>query len=192
MKRPTFLHGVVAAAALAFFASAILATLTPFLGLGGAIRLAVPVLALSYLAYLMGSISQSTRRQPTGRLVTLSLWCALAAVTWWTAPPLPIYLLIHAGAVWLVRSLYVYSGVIPAAMDLGLCVLSLLTFSWAFMRTGSIFAATWSYFLVQALWVAVPPRIQGRYAMREPTSGSEPFEHARRQADEALRQLSSR
>ncbi len=77
-------------------------------------------------------------------------------------------------------------------MDLGLCVLSLITFSWAFMRTGSVFAATWSYFLVQALWVAIPPSIQRRNATQEPASGNERFERARRQADEALRQLSSR
>jgi hypothetical protein len=89
MTRPTFVRGVVAAAVLAFLASAMLAAITPFLGLGSTIRLAVPVVALGYLAYLMGSIRQSTRRQPTGRLVTLSLWCALAAVTWWAAPPLP-------------------------------------------------------------------------------------------------------
>lgn len=187
MTKPTFLHGVVAAAVLAFCTSAMLAALTPFLGLATVIRLTVPLLALGYLIYLMRASHQST-----GRLVTLSLWCALAAVTWWTAPPLPIYLLIHAGAVWLVRSLHVYSGVIPAAMDLGLCALSLLTFLWAFMRTGSVFAATWSFFLVQALWVAIPPSIQRRDAMREPASGNEPFERARRQADEALRQLSSR
>ena len=187
MTRPTFLHGVVAAAVLAFCASAMLATLTPFLGFGAVIRLAVPVLALGYLVYLMRSINQTT-----GKVVTLSLWCSLAAVTWWAAPPLPTYLLIHAGAVWLVRSLHNYSGVIPAAMDLGLCALSLVTFSWAFLRTGSVFAATWSCFLVQALWVAIPPSIQRRNPMRESTSGNEPFERARRQADEALRQLSSR
>ena len=192
MKRPTFLHGVVAAAVLAFLASAMLATLTPFLGLGTVIRLAVPVLALAYLGYLMRSMNHRTGRPPIGRLLTLSLWCALAAVTWWAQPTLPAYLLIHAGALWLVRSIYAYSGVIPAALDLGLCLISLVTFSWAFLRTGSVFAATWSFFLVQALWAAIPPSILRRDAVREPASGNEPFERARRQADEALRQLSSR
>ena len=187
MTRPTFLNGVIAALILAFCTSALLAALTPFLGLGTVIRLAVPMLVLGYLVYLMRSIKLST-----GRLATLSLWGALAALTWWAAPNLPVYLLIHAGAVWLVRSLLGYSGVMPAAMDLGLCLLSLATFSWAFMRTGSVFAATWSCFLVQALWVAIPPNIRKSDAERAPAGGNEPFERARRQADEALRQLSSR
>ena len=186
MRRPTFLHGAIAAAVLAFLASATVATLTPLLGLGPVIRLVVPALALAYLLYLLRSSSQRT-----GRVVTLTLWAALAAVTWWVGPPLPLYLLIHAGAVWLVRSLYSYAGVVPALMDLGLCALSVIAFSWAFMRTGSIFAATWSYFLAQALWVAIPRQIKGRSATGKPVGGDERFEQARRQADEALRQLYS-
>lgn len=187
MKTPTFLHGVIAAAALAFVASAMIGTLTPFLGVGTVLRLAVAVLAAGYLVYFFRSSSQRT-----GRVVTWSLWAALAVVTWWAAPPLPFYLLVHAGAIWLVRSLYAYSGVIPALMDLGLCALSALAFGWVFMRTGGVFLATWSFFLVQALWAAIPPAIQGRHAKHAPAGGNERFEHAHRQADEALRQLFSR
>jgi hypothetical protein len=187
MKTPTFFHGVIAAAVLAFFASAMIGTLTPFLGVGTVLRLVVPVLAASYLLYFFRSSSQRT-----GRVVTLSLWAALAVVTWWAGPPLPFYLFVHAGAVWLVRSLYSYSSAIPALMDLGLCALSVLAFGWVFMRTGGVFLATWSFFLVQALWVAIPPRIEGRNAMHAPAGGNERFERAQRLADDALRQLFSR
>ena len=187
MRAPTFLHGAIAAAILAFVASATIATLTPFLGVGTVLRLAVPLLAGAYLLYFF-----RTNTQRTGRLVTLSLWTALAAVAWWTAPPLPLYLLLHVGAVWLVRSLYSYSGVIPALMDLGLCTLSVFALAWVFMRTGGVFLATWSFFLVQALWVAIPTRIEGRNARRAPAGGDLCFDQARRQADAALRQLFSR
>ena len=191
MKAPSFLHGVIAAAALAFFASAMLGALTPFLGVGTVLRLAVPVLTASYLLYFF----RSSRRR-SGRVVTWSLWTALAVVTWWAGPPLPLYLLIHVGGVWLVRSLYAYSGVIPALLDLGLCALSALAFGWVFLRTGGVFLATWSFFLVQALWVAVPRQIKGaieeRNARPTPAGGNERFEHAHRQADAALRQLFSR
>jgi hypothetical protein len=191
MKAPTFLHGVIAAAALAFVASAMTGTLTPFLGVGTVLRLAVPVVAAGYLVYFFRS-----SRQRTGRVVTWSLWTALAVVAWWAAPSLPFYLLVHAGAVWLVRSLYAYSGVIPALMDLGLCALSACAFGWIFLRTGGVFLATWSFFLVQALWVAIPRQIEGRIGARNakhaPAGGNERFEHAHRQADEALRQLFSR
>ena len=52
-KRPGFLHGVIVAAVFGFFASAAVATLTPFLGFGSVIRLVIPVLGLAYLLYLM-------------------------------------------------------------------------------------------------------------------------------------------
>ena len=87
MKRPSFFHGVLVAAVLGFFASAIVATFTPFVGLGAVLRLVIPALALTYLLYLF---SRSDER--VGRVTTLFLWGALAAITWWVAPPLPLYL----------------------------------------------------------------------------------------------------
>ena len=191
MKRPSFFNGVIVAAVLGFFASAVVATLTPFVGFGAVLRLVIPALGLAYLLYLF---SRSEDR--VGRVTTLSLWSALAAVTWWVAPPLPMYLLIHVGAVWLVRSLYFYSGVLPALMDLGLSTLSVSATVWAITRSGSMFLATWCFFLVQALFVAIPPSVKGEQkplrntAVRRNTAvESETFENARRQADQALRQL---
>ena len=114
----------------------------------------------------------------------------LAAVTWWVAPPLPLYLLIHVGAVWLVRSLYFYSGVLPALMDLGLSTLSISATVWAITRSGSVFLATWCFFLVQALFVAIPQAVKSTSKKQRNTAvESETFENARRQADQALRQL---
>ncbi len=185
MKRPGFLHGVIVAAVFGFFASAVVATLTPFIGFGSVIRLVVPALGLAYLLYLM-----SRSKERLGRVTTLTLWSALAVVTWWLAPPLPLYLLIHIAAVWLVRSLYFYSGVIPALMDLGLNALSISAAVWAITRSGSVFLATWCFFLVQALFVVIPPTIKGKTMPERSTAlDSENFERARRQADAALRQL---
>ena len=185
MKKPSFLHGVIVAAVLAFFASAIVATLTPFVGTGGVFRLVIPGLALAYLLYLF---SRSAER--TGRVTTLSLWSALAVITWWFAPPMPLYLLIHVGAVWLVRSLYFYSGLLPALLDLGLSGLSISAAVWAASRSGSVFLATWCFFLVQALFVTIPPAVMRKRNARQQTSAdNEAFDNARRQADRALRQL---
>ncbi len=114
----------------------------------------------------------------------------MAAVTWCVAPPLPLYLMIHVCAVWLVRSLYFYSGVMPALMDLGLNALSFSAAVWALTRSGSVFLATWCFFLVQALFVVIPPTIKGKtQPERNSALDSENFERARRQADAALRQL---
>jgi len=185
MKRPTFFHGVIVAAVLGFFASAIVATLTPFVGLSAVVRLVIPALALAYLLYLF---SRSTER--LGRVIALSAWTILAVLTWWVAPPLPLYLLTHVAAIWLLRSLYFYSGLIPALMDLGISTLSISATVWAITRSGSVFLATWCFFLVQALFVAIPPALaKKRTEQRSTPAESEQFEVARRQADQALRQL---
>ena len=185
MKRPTFVHGVIVAAVLGFFASAIVATLTPFVGLGAVLRLVIPALALAYLLYLFGR-----SKERLGRVTALSAWAVLAVLTWWFAPPLPLYLLTHVAAIWLLRSLYFYSGLVPALMDLGISTLSISATVWAITRSGSVFLATWCFFLVQALFVAIPPTLaKKRTEQRSTPVESEQFEAARRQADQALRQL---
>ncbi len=185
MKRPSFFHGVVIAAVLGFFASAVVATLTPFVGLGAVLRLVIPALALAYLLYLF-----SRSEEAVGRVTALSLWGALAAITWWVAPPMPFYLLIHVTAIWLLRSLYFYSGVMPALMDLGLSTLSVSATVWAITRSGSVFLATWCFFLVQALFITIPTTVRNDKPPRQPKAAeNENFEHARRQADRALRHL---
>jgi hypothetical protein len=190
MKRPSFIHGVIVAAVLGFFASAIVATLTPFVGIGAVLRLVIPALGLAYLLYLF-----SRNEERIGRVTALSAWSALAAVTWWVAPPLPLYLLIHVGAIWLLRSLYFYSGVMPALIDLGVSTLSVSATVWAISRSGSVFLATWCFFLVQALFVAIPPAIRSRRKGQRDTlansalENNENFERAKRNADQALRQL---
>jgi hypothetical protein len=185
MKRPSFFHGVIVAAVLSFFASAIVAALIPFVGLGAVIRLVIPALGLAYLLYLF-----SRSEEWVGRVTTLFLWSALAAVTWWIAPPLPFYMLIHVSAIWLVRSLYFYSGVLPALMDLGVSTLSISATVWAIVQSGSVFLATWCFFLVQALFVVIPPAVNRKHgATLNATTDRKKFEHAKRNADQALRQL---
>ena len=186
MKRPSFFQGVVVAAVLAFVASALVAALTPFVGFGNVVRLCIPLVALAYLLYLLRASSERT-----GNITTLSLWSVLAIATWWISPPLPLYVLIHVGAIWLVRSLYFYSGVVPALIDLGLSTLGMAGFVWAASRTGSVFLATWCFYLVQALFIAIPPSIRRKRSAPE-HSTAQSFDKARRRADEALRVMASR
>ena len=67
MTRPSFLHGVCAAAALAFSASVGLAGLTPILTSAALFKLLIPALGLAYIAYLL---SQSSER--VGRVTSLT------------------------------------------------------------------------------------------------------------------------
>jgi hypothetical protein len=185
MKRPTFFHGVIVAAVLGFLSSAIAATLTPLIGLDSVIRLVIPSMALAYVVFLL---SRSGER--LGRVSALTAWTVMAALTWWAAPTLPLYLLIHVSGIWILRSLYFYSGVLPSLMDLGISALGVCAAIWAITRSGNVFLATWCFFLVQAAFVAIPASIRSRRSEQQaPSSGSDRFETARRQADQALRQL---
>ncbi|MEQ9562889.1 MAG: hypothetical protein RLN69_10235 [Woeseiaceae bacterium] len=186
MKRPGFFQGVLVAALLGLVASAFIAVFLPFVGAGAVTRLVIPLLALAYLLYLF-----SRNNEKTGRVTTLFLWTVMAMASWWIAPPLPFYLLIHAAAVWLVRSLYFYSGILPSLMDMALTGLSLVASVWALSRTGSVFLGTWCFFLVQALFTAIP-RSLGAKPVADSVAEQTEFERARRQADEALRQLIAR
>ena len=184
MSKPNFMHGVVVAAALAFAASAGIATLTPFVGFLSVVRLVVPALGLAYLVFLFRSNDERT-----GRLTTLFAWGLVATITWWVSPPLGFYVLIHVGAIWLVRSLYFYTGVFPSLLDLGLSASSVFALGWALERTGSVFISVWCFFLVQAVFVVIPASFTSRGAHAAPLGDNDRFEQARRQADRALQQI---
>jgi len=184
MKQPSFSYGIVVALLIAVAAGAVFAALEPLMSIGTLLRLMIPAMGLAYLVCLFRRSAEST-----GRITTIALWCAVSAVTWLFAPPIPVYLLIHAGMLWLVRSLYFYSGVFPALLDLALSALSVSAATWAMTRSGSVFLATWCFFLVQAVFAVIPRRL-GTLARREAEeNGDDAFERARRRADAVLRQL---
>ena len=84
------------------------------------------------------------------------------------ALPLAAYVLVHVGLVWLVRSLYYYSGVLPALADLGLSVLGAAFAVWAAQRSGTAWLAFWCFFLAQAFFVLIPAPL-GRRAQAAPS-----------------------
>ena len=84
-KRPGFVQGVIVAAVFGFFTSAIVATLTPFVGFGSVIRLVIPALGLAYLVYLL-----SRSKERLGRVTTLTLWGMLAVAAIGVFLPCPI------------------------------------------------------------------------------------------------------
>ena len=184
MKRPSFFYGVGAALAIAIGAGAVFATLAPRLGADAALRLVIPAMGLAYLSCLLRRSDEAT-----GRITTITAWCVISAATWFLAPPLPVYVLMHAGMLWLVRSLYFHSGVFPALLDLGLSALSVSAATWAVTRSGSVFLASWCFFLVQALFVFIPRRVAAPGPGDALGNDDDTFERARRRADAALKQL---
>ncbi|MEL7311537.1 MAG: hypothetical protein AAFN07_08510 [Pseudomonadota bacterium] len=183
MTRPSFWQGVVVAAVLAGLSSTLVAALIPFVGAGTVFRWVIPLLGFGYVAYLLSRSGHNV-----GRTTILIAWCAISIAVAWLAPSLSLYLLMHVAMIWLIRSLYFYSGILPAVMDLGLSLFSVSAMVWAVTRSGSILLATWCFFLTQALFAAIPERL-GRKHDRIDPANPDNFQRARRQADDALRQL---
>lgn len=185
MKTPSFLRGIVIAIALSLSGSALFAVLAPTLGADAAVRTVIALLGLAYVLYLLASSGELT-----GRLTTTLAWVLLSGATWFVAPPLPLYLIVHAGMVWLVRSLYFCSSVLPALADLGLAALGLAGAIWAIQETHSLFLAIWCFFLVQTLFVR---SIGSSNAGAKAGDGVEAgFQQAHRTAEAALRRLAAR
>jgi hypothetical protein len=187
MKRPTFFEGVLVALLMSLGGSILFSILSPLLGVAGALRWLIAGMSLVYLVYLL-----KRSHEPVGRVTVILGWALLAVLLGFLELSLPLLLLIHLLAVWLIRSLYFYAGLFPGLLDLGLSALSLATGVWAFGHTGSLLLGIWCLFLVQALFVAIPTRIQNKPAEIKPQQlPADRFAQAHRNALSALRKLSS-
>lgn len=184
-KAPSVGSGLAAALALATCGAALLAALSPWLGQAAALR---AVIALAGFAYVVFAIAQSGER--VGRFTTIVCWLAAAAAAWLAGLPLAPYVLVHLGLLWLARSLYYCSGLLPALADLSLVLLGAAFAAWAALRSESAWLALWCFFLVQALRVAVPKSLARRGAPTADDAG-DAFARAHRAAEGAVRRLSS-
>lgn len=184
MKQPTFLEGVAVALVASIAGSVLHTALTPLFAGGWILRLLIAGLGFGYIVYLLG------RSQPrVGRITTFAAWAVVSGAAWWLQPSLALYVLVHLGLIWLVRSLYFHSSVLSSLADLGLNGLGLAAATWATIQTGSLFLSIWCFFLVQALFVAIPSDMRRKTAAGP--VGEDRFQHAHRAAETALRKLSS-
>jgi hypothetical protein len=181
--RPSFLSGAAIAAVLAVAAGASFAGLTVSLTQTLAVRIIVTLLAGSYALYLL---CQSNER--TGRVVTVAAWCVAAAVIAASVPTLTLFLIAHTCLIWLVRTLYFHESTITALFDLGLSALALASGIWALRSSHGLALATWSFFLVQALFVVLP---SGAPRSTQADDGNQAFQRAQRSAEAALRRLAA-
>ena len=186
MKRPSFLHGVGVALLASFSGGVLFSVLSGSLPSELVLRAVIAMLGLGYTLYLL---SRSNER--VGRVTTLVLWSTMFTVSWIGAPSLMLYLLVHVGSLWLVRSLYYYTSGLSALLDFGLCAMSLATALWAAAHTGNIFLAIWCFFVGQALFVGIPTSMR----RQDQVGDSELLDHAifqraHRTAEAALRRLS--
>ena len=184
---PTFFEGVAVALAASVAGSVVYAVLGTAFDGGDVLRLVIALSALGYLVYLF-----SRCRERSGRVTTLSAWTIAAALLWFMQPSLLFYLLVHIGMIWLVRSLYFYSSVLTSLADLGLSGVALIAALWAAGFAGSLFLAIWCFFLVQALFTAIPDRSPQRSTGTSTRRGNDDrFQQAYRSAESAVRKLVS-
>ncbi len=187
MKQPTFPEGVAVALAASLAGGVLYTALdTVFPGVP-VLRLLIAAIGLVYVVYLLG---RSTER--VGRVTAAAAWLLVAGVLWFTHPPLLLYVCVHLGVIWLIRSLYFYSSALSALADLGLNGLGLAAGIWAVTRTGSVLLGIWCFFLVQALFVFIPKSVRRKSGAGPAGPASEDrFQHAYRVAETAVRKLSS-
>lgn len=187
MERPTPLEGVAFALAASLGGSILFTALAGLLPGEALLRMLLAGFGFAYLIYLM-----ARSRERVGRVVVVAVWFAVAAIAWWLPLPLPFYVLVHVGLIWLVRSLYHHASVLPALADLGLLGLGLATALWALSHTQSLFFGVWCFFLVQSLFVLIPPSSSLKAgSRRDRAEDEERFERAHRNAKTALRKLHS-
>ncbi len=187
MKRPGFLQGVGVALLAALLGEVLFVALSPLLGSVTALYLVIASASFFYILYLL---RHSGIR--LGRITTLLAWLSITVATAWAGPPLMLYVLIHVAMIWLVRSLYFYSSLLPALADLGLNAVAVAAVVWATVQSGSLLLALWCFFLLQAMFVAIP-RNMNKSSSQARGEEAEPdrFAQAHRTAQSALRKLSS-
>ncbi len=187
MKKPTFWEGVVVAL-LASVAGAIgFFSLSFLFSEDMAIRLVISGLAFFYSLYLL---SRSGER--TGRITAMLSWFILSAAVWLFGPPLILFFILNVLAIWLIRSLYFYSRLFSSLADLGLCLVGIASAFWALHHTCSPFLSFWCFFLIQALFVAIPSGNKQTFAYEAALANSDiAFKRAHQAAEEAVRKLST-
>jgi hypothetical protein len=182
---PSLGQGLMVALILSASGAAMLAALAPWVGLALALRATVALLGFAYVLHAIGRSGERV-----GRITTLACWLVVASAAWLIGLPLGAYVLVHLGAVWLVRSLYYYSGLLPALADLGVTALGAAFAVWAAQRSESAWLVLWCFFLVQAFHVLIPPSLTRR-DNGALDSGDDAFARAHRAAEAAVRRLSS-
>ncbi len=182
---PTLLRGVFVALILSLAGGATFAGLSHLTDPASALRLVIALLAGSYVFWL---ISRSNAR--IGRLTSIVGWIAATAALGFSSVALPLYLLVHVALIWLIRSLYFHSSVLPALLDLVLSAFGIAAAVWAAEQSNSVFLAAWCFFLAQSFFVVIPRTRKDR-SVEPPDEVEQPVQRAQRTAEAALRRISA-
>ena len=151
MKTPGIIDGVIVAIIISLGAAVTGLILGGFIASTTLFNLLLCTATLIYLVYLLKRCQAKV-----GRVVVIVIWFLTSLGCWFFEVPLFTQVLIQAGIIWLVRSLYFHGSLIAAALDGGLVAAGLAASAWAMMNTGSLAGALWSFFLIQTLFSWIP------------------------------------
>jgi hypothetical protein len=181
------MEGIGVALAAGISGGLLFSMLTTVFASGFVLRLLIAGMGLLYVLYLLQRSGEKV-----GRITTLAIWLVMASALWLLGLSLPLYLMAHLGIVWLIRSLYFFSSLFSALADLGLVLFGVTAAAWALLETGNLFLSFWSFFLVQALFAAIPSSWKRSDKPAARARGTEDrFLLAHRAAEAALAKLST-
>ncbi|MGB5831750.1 MAG: hypothetical protein WBG92_07140 [Thiohalocapsa sp.] len=182
-RRPAFIEGVMVAAVLSISGGSLHLLLRLIASPWEARTLSIAAVGFGYLLYLLWRSPE-----PAGRISIALLWAGvtlavLLLIPSWTLP-------VQLALLWITRVLYLQRGFSAAVLDLGLVMIGLGGGLWAITGTGSLAAAIWSFFLIQAPFAAagdlLPHHGSAGESSRDP---GDDFERAERSAASNLRRL---
>ncbi len=186
-NKPGLFDGLVVALLIALAAGVASLLFGGFFARAPLIGVVLHAATLAYLIYLL-----QRARARIGKLITLAAWALLAVANWLLPVPLFEQILLLAGFAWLVRSLYFHASLTSAALDFGLVAVGLAAAAWAAVNTGSLAAALWSFFLLQALFCWIPdPAGKAQPGRQHDDLNAASFHAAHRVALDAVRKLST-
>lgn len=161
MQRPTLLEGICVALVASLTIGPLLALLRFGLSTVVAGKGALVIVAYSYIVYLLTRRGKMPGRAvlALGNLV-VCLACLVLELRW------PALVLVLLALVSSIRA-YAYShSLVPALLHGGLCLLGLGAALWTYAYSQSLALASWSFFLIQALFSLLPARL-GRASQQE-------------------------
>jgi hypothetical protein len=179
-----FLREVLVAAGFALVGAIAYAGLSALVGAHLAVRLVAVGIGGAYVLYLLQGAAVRT-----GRIAVFAGWLVATAGLSVFAPSLAVILISQVLLISIVRMLYHHTSALAALLDLGLSAFALAALVWASAKTGSFFLATWSFFLVQALFASIPSEFGANRSRDIQSPESDQFDRAFRAADAAIRRI---
>ncbi|MEM7563580.1 MAG: hypothetical protein AAF353_11100 [Pseudomonadota bacterium] len=185
MKNPGLFDGILVAALISIAAGVFSLIFGGFILFSHFFYLILCAASFTYLLYLM-----KRAEARIGKLVVFSAWFIVSLCGWLLEAALIEQILLQAGLIWIVRSLYFHHSLFSAALDFGLVSIGLVAATWALMNTGSLAAALWTFFLLQSFFCWLPQMNPSPTHTKHPSRAERSdFQSAHRVASEALRKL---